>query len=107
MTKMKVTGYPRASVLQDGSLIEMDLQGSGEERVTLQFDPEALDQFLARSIQLIADARNQKHAKSGLPGVPALAAAAAGAGPVAGGNHVIVFLKTHTGTEIHFDIPTV
>jgi hypothetical protein len=106
MTKMKVTDYPRASVLQDGSLIELEMKDATKQSVVLQFDPDALDGFVSRIIQLLADARNQKHAKSGHPGISALAAAAAGAGPVAGGTHVIVFLKTNTGTEFHFALPT-
>jgi DNA-binding protein YbaB len=106
MNTMKVTAYPKASVLQDGSLVEIELQGADKERVTLQFDPEALDRFLARATRLIADARNKKHAKSGHPGSPALAAVAAGAAPAVGGSHVVVFLQTNTGTEYNFGLPT-
>ena len=106
MTKMQVIAYPRASVLQDGSLIEMELQGPDKERVTLQFEPADLDRFLSRSIHLIAEARNRKHAKLGHSGVPVLATAAAGAGSAEGGSHVIVFLQTSTGTKFHFGLPT-
>jgi hypothetical protein len=106
MTQVKVIACPRVSVLNDGSLVEMELQGTDKQHVTLQFDPEALDRFLARAIHLVATARSKKNAISGHPGAPALAAAAAGAGPAVGGSHVVVFLKTNTGTEYQFGVPT-
>ena len=108
MIKIKVVAYPRASVLLDGSLIELELGDQDKERVTLQFAPEDLDRFLARAIHLIAEARNRKHAKLGHSGVPVLATAAAGAGagPAEEGSQVVVFLQTNTGTKFHFVLPT-
>jgi hypothetical protein len=106
MTNLRVAACKRTSVLPDGSLIEMDLEGSDKEAVTLQFDVDMFDEFLGRLMQLIADARNRKHAKSGQPGVPALPTAAAGAGPTADGSHVILLMKSHTGTDFQFALPT-
>ena len=106
MIKIKVVAYPRASVLLDGSLIELELGDQDKERVTLQFAPEDLDRFLARAIHLIAEARNRKHAKLGHSGVPVLATSAAGAGPAEEGSQVVVFLQTNTGTKFHFVLPT-
>jgi len=106
MTQIKVVACSGATVLEDGSLMEIELEGHDKQRIALQFDEETLDQVLGRSIQLSADARNKKHAKAGLPGIPALPAAAAGAGPNANGSHVILVLKIHTGTEFHFALPT-
>jgi hypothetical protein len=106
MTTLTVTACRDASVQQDGSLIELNLEGQGSERVTLQFDEEILDQLIGRSLQLIAEARNKKHAKTGVSGIAAMPVAAAGAGPNANGSHVILVLKTHTGGEFQFAIPT-
>ncbi len=105
MTTLTVTACREASVQQDGSLIELNLEGQGSERVTLQFDEESLDQLIGRSLQLIAEARNKKHAKTGVAGIAALPVAEAGAGPNANGSHVILVLKTHTGGEFQFAIP--
>ena len=86
--------------------MEMDLEGQDKQRVTLQFDEAVLDAVIGRSMQLLAEARNRRHAKEGLSGVPALPVAAAGAGPNANGSHIIVVLKAHAGTDFHFAIPT-
>jgi hypothetical protein len=84
----------------------MELEAHDKTRTTLQFGPDELDRFLARAIQTIADARNQKHAKAGHPGFPVLMTVAVGSAPAVGGSHVLVYLKTNNGTEHHFGVPT-
>jgi hypothetical protein len=106
MTTLRVAACPATSVRQDGSLMEMDLEGQNKQRVTLQFDEAILDEVIGRSMQLLSEARNRRHAKTSQPGVSALPVAAAGAGPSANGNHVILVLKAHAGTEFQFAIPT-
>jgi hypothetical protein len=103
---IKVAKYPRVSVLSNGALIEMELASASDQSVTLQFDPEALQRFLGRTVQAIADARNQKHAMTGNPGVPVLATVGTAAGPAVGGSHVVIQLKTNSGTDFHFGMPT-
>jgi hypothetical protein len=105
MTKLSVAACKNTAVLQDGALVELELEGKDKQLVTLQFDLDGFDALLGRSMQLIADARAQKQSASGLPGVPAVPAAAAGAGPTADGSHVLLVLKSHSGTEFHFALP--
>jgi hypothetical protein len=104
MTKLSVAACKNTAVLQDGT-VELELEGNDKQLVTLQFDLDTFDALLGRSMQLIADARNQKQSASGLPGIPAVPAAAAGAGPTADGSHVLLVLKSHSGTEFHFALP--
>lgn len=100
--KARVTKMPRASVLEDGSLIEIAFLGENGEDVLLSFTADELDKFIGHVAQLVFQARNQIHAKSGHHGVQALLVAKASAGSATGGDKVILSLRASRGLPHHF-----
>ena len=56
----RIIDMPSASVLEDGSLIEMKFTDEGGETQTLSFAPNEFEQFLSRAAQLVTGARSQK-----------------------------------------------
>jgi len=100
--KVRVTKMLRASVREDGSLIEIGFLGENGEDVLLSFAGDELDKFIGHVAQLVFQARNQMHAKFGLQGVQALRVAKAAAGSATGGDKVILSLRASRGLPYHF-----
>ncbi|WP_139832266.1 hypothetical protein [Mesorhizobium australicum] len=93
--KLSVQKMPRASLLEDGSLVELEFETSGAP-VTLQFDPDSLENFAVRAVELIRHAQNQKRASAGHLSLRAsdVVAVAADA-PVGSGKVVVSFRGTN------------
>lgn len=94
--KINVSAMPRASLLKDGSQVELEFKTDGPS-VTLVFDPDELEQFAARSIELIRAAQTHKRASAGHFEVQASAVVATMADAPVGGGKVILMLKGTNG----------
>lgn len=98
-----VVDMPRASLLQDGSRVQMEFRAADGKRVCLEFEPDHLEIFTARAYDLVAGARNQRLAIGDHFVVHPLGVAAAGANaPIGGHGKVILFLRTDNGVVHHF-----
>jgi len=102
INKIKVIKMPRASVMSDGSEIEMEFEGSNGEMITLVFDPAELDRFAGRTMQVVDHARNQKLAIGGHLSIQASEVVAAVADAPVGGGKVILALRGDNNVVQHF-----
>lgn len=94
--RVKVKEMPRASLLEDGSVVELQFK-SARGPVTLIFDPDDLERFAARSMELIRHAQNKRRAISGHLEVHASDVVGAIADSPAGGGKVILSLRGSNG----------
>jgi hypothetical protein len=94
---IKVSEMPRASLLEDGTFLEMEFKGSGGERVALGFDPSALDAFVSQVLQITREARTRRATSAGHLALQPLAAVAGMAEPAVGGKAVLVGIRTDNG----------
>ena len=99
---IKVIEMPRASLLEDGTYVEMEFKGEGGEKVTLGFSPDRLDSFVNRAHQLTHEARIQKAITIGHVDVKPLPVATSMAEAAVGGKAVIVGFQTQNGQRYHF-----
>ncbi len=60
--KIPVIEMPRASLLEDGSLVELEFKSDDGQPVTLQFYPDDLERWAAVSMELIREAQNRRRA---------------------------------------------
>jgi hypothetical protein len=107
MNTMTVQIVQRISVVDDGSLIEMDIKGELGERALLTFSLDGLGRFLQRATQSLIQARNRKQTKDGHPhDVLALATEGVRANSIPGGSKVMLSTLAG-GLEFHFllDLP--
>ena len=103
--KISVTDMPRASVAEDGSIVEMELRGKDDgECVVLQFDPAQLWEFQDLVNQLTQQARIQKAASAGHLEVPLLRVAEASAQAAVGGAKVTVSFRIGNGQVYAFGL---
>lgn len=100
---LNVDEMPRASVAEDGSLIQLVFKGP-TGKVTLNFRADKFEQFASRAIQLFTHARNQKLTTGDhLEILPVPAVAAMAQAPV-GGSKVIVSFRADNGVPYSFAI---
>jgi hypothetical protein len=98
----KVASMPRASYAEDGSEIQMEFQADDNRRITLAFEPNALDLFVSRTMQIVNHARNQKLSIGDHFAIQASEVVAALAQAPAGGGKVILALRGTNGILQHF-----
>lgn len=101
--KIKVREMPRASLLEDGSLVELQFK-SIRGPVTLVFDPDDLERFASRSVELIREAQNRRRASAGHFVSVASDVVAAGADAPIGGGKVILLLRATNGIVQQFGL---
>jgi hypothetical protein len=93
---------PRASVTEDGSLIEMELAAQGGQVLVLQFQPDDLDNFVGTASQLFTHARNQMSTKASHLETRAVGVADAAVTAAVGGSKVILVLRAENGLQYQF-----
>ena len=96
---------PRASVLEDGTYVEMVFEAEDKREMTLGFDPERLLAFTTHVNELTHEARTRKAASAGHYAVQALPVATAGAQQAEGGSAVILSFRTDNGQVYSFAMP--
>jgi hypothetical protein len=100
--RARVVSMSRASVAEDGSLIEMELTAKGGQVLVLQFQPDDLDNFVGRASQLFTHARNQMSAKGGHLETRAVGVADAAVTTAVGGSKVILVLRAENELQYQF-----
>ena len=100
----QITKMPRTSVLEDGSVIEMVFADEDGERPPLRFAAEDFERFVARSINLVTEARTQNLATTGHLGIHAVETVAVKAQALFGGGKVILSFRSDTGLPYHFSL---
>src|SRR4051812_3508194 len=101
--ELNVTDMPRASVAEDGSIVQLTFCGENGEAV-LTFSAERFEEFSQRSIQLFTHARNQRLAIGDHFGIRPVEAVVAVASAPVGGGKVIVGFRGSNDVEYHFAI---
>lgn len=101
--KIKVKEMPRASLLEDGSLVELHFK-SVRGPVTLVFAPDDLERFASRSVELIRDAQNRKRARAGHFVSVASDVVVADADAPVGGGKVVLSLRGTNGIIQQFGL---
>ena len=100
----RIINMPRASVVEDGSLIEMEFADEDDEKLTLSFAPDDFQRFVSRAVQLVTDARIRKFAKGDPLAIHSVVAVEAMAQAPVGGGRVILSVRSDTGLPYHFSI---
>jgi hypothetical protein len=103
---IKVKNTPQASLLDDGSYLEMEFEGEDGKSITLGFGPDQLNSFLSRATQLVHEAHSRKAAKGEHFDLQPMPVAASMAQESAEGTAVIIAFQTHGGQLYPFAIPT-
>lgn len=93
---------PLASLLEDGSYIEMEFKGEDGQSITLGFQFGQFKTFMSMAHQLVHEAEIRKAARAGHLEVQPLAVVASGAQEAVGGAAVIAFFRTDNGQIYHF-----
>jgi hypothetical protein len=101
---IQVTDMPRASLVEDGSLVQMEFKTDGEP-ITLEFDPDKLEQWAARTLELIRTAQTHKRASGGHFEVQASEVVAVEIAPAVGGGKVILGITGTNGIPQRFAFP--
>ena len=100
----QITNMPRASVLEDGGIIELEFADEDGERPPLRFAADDFERFVARAVQLVIDARTQKLASGGHLSIHTVVAVAVTAQAPVGGNRVILSVRSDKGLPYHFSL---
>jgi hypothetical protein len=100
--KINVVEMPRASLLSDGTVVELEFRGADQSTTTLCFTPETLELWAARAVELISHAKNQKLAIGDHRAVHASGVVAATAAAPVGGNKVILSIRGNNGIPVHY-----
>ncbi len=100
----RIIDMSSASVLEDGSLIEMKFTDEGGETQILSFAPDDFERFLSRAVQLVTGARSQKLAIGDQFAIRAVAAVAVTAQAPEGGGTVILSVRSDAGLPYHFSL---
>ncbi len=100
----QITKMSRASVLEDGSVIEMVFADKDGERPPLRFTADDFERFVARVADLVTEAQIQKIATTGHLGIHAKAAVAVTAQASVGGDRVILSVRTGRILPYHFSL---
>ena len=99
---IEITSMPRASFIEDGTVVEIVLATKEGQNLTLSFATNDFDRFVGRAAQLVTGARNQTPASGGHLEVPTVRAVAAMANAPAGGGKVILSVRSDTDLPYHF-----
>jgi hypothetical protein len=100
--KITVTDMPRASYLEDGSVIEMEFKTSSGELITLCFAPEKLETWVSQTMRIVALAKNQKLSIGDHLVVQASDVVAVTAAAPVGGSKVILAIQGSNGIPMHY-----
>jgi hypothetical protein len=100
--KINVTAMPRASLLSDGSIVELEFKGADESVTTLCFTPEALENWAAKVMELVSHAKNQKLSIGDHFSVQASEVVAVTAAAPVGGSKVILAIRPSNGIVMHY-----
>lgn len=100
----RVVSMPRASVVEDGNLIEMEFKTESGATSVLAFSPAEFDRFIGRTNQLVLQARIDKSATTGHHEIHAQMAAAVEAQAPAGGGRVILTVHNDKGLPFRFSL---
>jgi hypothetical protein len=100
----RIVSMPRASMLDDGSLIVMEFESETGNSTTLSFAPDDFEKFLSRATQLVTGAHNQKLSKGDHLNVHAVPIVSTMADAPIGGGKVILAFRADTGLLYHFAI---
>ncbi|MCZ6448340.1 MAG: hypothetical protein O6831_08885 [Alphaproteobacteria bacterium] len=100
----QITNMPSASVLEDGSVIEMVFADEDGERPPLRFAADDFERFVARAVQLVTEARTQKLASGGHLSIHAVPAVVVTALAPVGGDKVILSVHSDKGLPYHFSL---
>ena len=100
----RITAFPSASVLEDGSLIVLEFESESGKRTTLSFSPDDFEGFVSRATQLVAGARNQKLSKGDHLAIHPVPAVTTMAKTPVGGGRVILSIRADNGIPYHFSI---
>jgi hypothetical protein len=97
-----ITGMPRASLTEDGELLEIEFSEDKGGIIALQFAADTFERILVRATELVMGARIRKLTMGDHLAVRAVDAVAATAQAPVGGGKVILALRTDTGLPYHF-----
>lgn len=103
--RLTIDEMPRASLLEDGTLIEMEFKADKGDRIILSFDPEDLLRFASRTQQLVHDARTRKLSKGGHLSIHPMGVEDFLIRHAEGGAAVIAVFRTINGQEYPFALP--
>ncbi len=100
-----VIGMPRASVLEDGSVAEMEFKNSNGSVQLLRFSPSTMMGFVNRVFELFLNQKIQEATSLGHMEVQPLPAVVTAAQEAVGGEAVILSVRLQTGLPVAFAIP--
>ena len=99
-----VVSMPSASILEDGSVAEMQFKNSDGSLQLLRFSPGTLLVLLSRVFQMFVDEQTHKAAKSGHLEVQPIPTVATSAQESVGGSAVILSVRMQNGTPVSFSM---
>lgn len=100
-----VTEMPRASVLEDGSVAEMEFKNSDGSVQILRFSPSTMMDFVNRVFELFLNQKIQEAASLGHIEVQPLPVVVTAAQEAVGGQAVILSMRLQTGLPVGFSVP--
>ena len=100
----QITNMTAASVLKDGSIIEMVFADEDGEIPSLRFTAEDFERFVARAAALVTKARIQRQGTGGHLAIHAVAAVNVMAEAPVGGDRVILSVLGDTGLPYQFSL---
>jgi hypothetical protein len=97
-----ITGMPRASLTEDGELLEIEFSDDTGGIIALQFAADTFERILVRATELVMGARIQKLTMGDHFAVHAVDAVGVTAQAPVGGGKVILALRTDNALPYHF-----
>ena len=99
-----VVSMPRASLIENDSVVELHFKNSDNSIQHLRFSPETFLGLLSRAVQLFLDAQTRKATKSGHLEVQPIPISAANAQESVGSNTVILSVRMQNSTPAWFSM---
>jgi len=103
-TVLNVVEMPQASVMEDGSEVQLVFKNAAKDAVRLKFAGDRFERFIVRAIQLFTDARNRRLAKGDHLVIHPVPVVAATFEPAVGGAKVILSLRAENGVVYDFSL---
>ena len=96
---------PRASLLSDGSRVELEFEDDAGERVTLNFETNDFERFVSRAVQVVTGARSQKLSIGDHLAIHTIRAVEAAAEAPIGGGGIALLIRADNGLPYLFGLP--
>lgn len=98
----RIVDMPRASFIEDGSVVEIEFKTRAGESLPLSFATNDFEHFVSLAVQLVNGARSQTLSTGDHLEFHTIRAVAAIAQAPVGGDRVILSIRTDTGLPYHF-----